>query len=36
MYECQNCGREFEDPVIINDDEVCPCCYSGDIIGGDE
>ena len=33
MYECQNCGNEFETPEIINDEKVCPYCYSGDVIG---
>lgn len=36
MYECQNCGNEFETPEIINGEKVCPKCYSGDIIGGEE
>ena len=33
MYECQNCEKEFETPEIINDEKVCPYCYSGDVIG---
>ena len=32
MYECQNCEREFEEPGYINNEKVCPHCYSGDII----
>lgn len=30
MYECFNCERTFEEPVIINNETVCPYCYSSD------
>lgn len=36
MYNCQNCEMEFEEPININDENVCPYCYSGDIVGGNE
>ena len=36
MYECQNCGKSFDEPVIIDEEIRCPHCYSGDVIGGEE
>ena len=34
--ECQNCGKEFDTPEIINDEKVCPYCYSGDVVGDED
>ena len=38
--ECQNCGKEFEVKEPQTEDEkekiVCPYCYSGDVLIGDE
>ena len=36
MYECQNCGEEFDEPIYIDDEPRCPHCMSGDVIGGEE
>lgn len=30
--ECQNCGKEFEEPIYIDDEPRCPYCMSGDVI----
>lgn len=35
MFECQNCEREFEEPIEIDEEKVCPYCKSGDIVGGE-
>lgn len=32
MYECQNCEKEFEEPIIIDNEPRCPNCMSGDVI----
>lgn len=29
-YECYNCEKDFEEPIIIDGEAVCPYCYSGD------
>ena len=29
MKECQDCGKEFEEPF---NEELCPYCLSGDVI----
>lgn len=34
MFECQNCGEEFEIPELVDDELRCPFCMSGDIVGG--
>lgn len=31
--ECQNCEKTFDEPIIIDNEKVCPYCYSGDIVG---
>lgn len=32
MFECENCGKEFEEPEYIENEPRCPYCYSSDII----
>lgn len=29
-YQCYNCEKDFEEPIIINGEKICPYCYSGD------
>ena len=36
MWECQNCEREFEEPIYIDDEPECPYCHSEDIIDYEE
>lgn len=30
--ECQNCEKEFDTPIIIDNEPRCPYCMSGDVI----
>lgn len=36
MWECQNCGKEFDTPEYTEDEAICPYCYSEDIIDYEE
>jgi predicted nucleic acid-binding Zn-ribbon protein len=37
MYECYECGEEFNDPIIdAEGEETCPSCGSDDIVEVDE
>lgn len=33
--ECQNCEKEFDNPIYIEDEQRCPYCMSGDVVGGE-
>ena len=28
MFECENCNKDFDKPIYIEDEAVCPYCYS--------
>lgn len=32
MFECQNCGKVFEEAIYIDEEARCPHCMSGDVI----
>lgn len=36
MYQCQNCGKEFDTPMIIDEEIRCPYCKSEDVVGGED
>lgn len=36
MFECENCGKDFYEPIYIEDDPICPYCKSTDIIDYEE
>ena len=36
MYQCENCEKEFDTPMIIDDEIKCPYCKSEDVVGGED